>query len=103
MKNKGKSWSVGIFIFYVVFMVVLVGAVFYSTQNNVELVTPNYYEKTLKYDNQIEAIKNTRSLIKKPLFSVNKRKEYIFLQMPEIFSSGETVGEILFFRPSDRM
>lgn len=101
MSKNGKSWSIGLFIFYVVFMIVLIGVVIYSTQNNVELVTNNYYEKTLVYEDQIQAINNTKSLAQKPVVAVDKVQQQIFLVMPKIYIPETNQGKILFFRPSD--
>ena len=99
MSNANRSWPVGIFVFYAIFMAILVAIVVYSTTNNVELVTQNYYEKTLVYEERIQAIKNTRALAKKPLFIIDKAKQSLFLIMPESDSLA-IEGEILFFRPS---
>ncbi len=101
MSIKDNSWPRGIFIFYVVFMIVLVGAVIFSTRNNVELVTINYYEKTLTYENQIQAIKNVNALDKKPIVAIEKSQMRIILVMPENFNPDTIQGKILFFRPSD--
>ena len=100
MSDKGKRWSVGIFILYAIFMILLVGAVIFSTRNNVELVTNNYYEKTLTYEKQIQAITNTRLLTQKPVVTVNKVKQQIILLMPKVFLANSIQGKVHFYRPS---
>ncbi len=102
MSNKGKIWSRGIFIFYTVFIILLISAVIYSINNNVELVSKNYYEKTLSYENQIQAINNTSTLAVKPVIGVDKDKQQIFLLMPQEFSAQTIKGKINFFRPSEK-
>lgn len=101
MNNKNNSWPTGIFIFYVLFMIVLVAAVIFSTRNNIELVTNNYYEKTLLYEDQILAIKNTQSLAEKPVVGFDKVRQFVFLLMPKVFMSENIAGTVYFFRPSD--
>ena len=65
------------------------------------MVTENYYQKTLNYEEQITKIRNTNALKIKPKFTYNKVKGEILLFIPEVFDSKTTKGKITFFRPSD--
>lgn len=56
------SWGVGIAIFYSLFVLVLLGFVYASTQQDNSLVSENYYEEDLNYQKKMDKIKNTRSL-----------------------------------------
>ncbi|KAA3610302.1 MAG: hypothetical protein D8M58_06215 [Calditrichaeota bacterium] len=99
--DKNKSWPYSITIFYVLFMIAMLSFLFFSFNNNIQMVTDNYYEKTLEYEDQINRIRNTNALKIKPVFNFNKASNEIFLIMPAVFDSSSITGKIVFFRPSD--
>jgi hypothetical protein len=102
MNSKtGTAWPIGIFVFYGVFVVALVIAVFISVNNDMEMVTDNYYEKTLKYEEQIGRIRNTDTLPEKPQAVLSKDKAFLILTMPEISGTRDFKGDIHLFRPSN--
>jgi hypothetical protein len=99
--KKGKSWPVFIGVFYGLFVLSLIGFMFFSFNNEVQMVTNNYYEKTLKYEEQITRIRNTNALATKPVFTPSKATNELFLVMPKIFNPKTVKGMITLFRPSD--
>ena len=99
--DKNKSWPFSIAIFYSFFVVIFIAFMFYSFDNNIQMVTENYYEKTLNYEEQITRIRNTNALKTKPVFNANKATKEIYLIMPENFDKETVKGKITFFRPSD--
>lgn len=102
MSNKeAKGWPLGIFAVYGVFAIGLVVAVFLSLNNDVEMVTSNYYEKTLTYEEQITRIKNAKGLAQQPDIAFNKDKTSMILTLPESMEGKSYQGTIKFFRPSD--
>ena len=56
------SWGKGIILVFVVFVLGIGVLVYRSMTKNIDLVTTNYYEKELKYQDQIDKINNTNSL-----------------------------------------
>ena len=93
------SWGTGILITIIIFMSITVLTGIYLMNQDVQLVTDNYYEKDLKYQNQIDKLNRTAALeenveIKFDDFAV----EIVF---PESFSTEKISGEIYFYRPSD--
>lgn len=102
MKNtSNKSWPLGIIFVYGIFVIGLIAAVFLSVDNNVQLVTNNYYEKTLTYQSQIDRIKNTQALTQQPDISFSKEKTEMILTMPLLSKGHSYSGTIRFFRPSN--
>lgn len=71
-----------------------------SFQTDVNLVTSNYYEKELVYEDHMEAIAATRALAEQPRVSLNPSAKQMVFQMPADHD-GSTF-EVLLFRPSDR-
>ena len=99
--KSGAAWPISIFVFYGLFVLALVIAVAVTMNNDVEMVTNNYYEKTLKYEEQITRIKNTNALLQKPEIAFNKDKTFLILTMPKISGKRNFTGMIHLFRPSN--
>ena len=99
--KKGAGWPVGIFTFYGLFVAGLLFAVFLTLNNDMQMVTNNYYEKTLKYEDQITRIRNANALYEKPDIAYNRDKTVLILTMPEISGVRKFTGKIHFFRASN--
>jgi hypothetical protein len=91
------NWGHGIAIFFVCFVTFMLVLVVKAFQENIDLVTDNYYQEELDYQTRIDKIKNNQLLlvpveIKSELGGIN-------IQFPEFESPIQ--GEIQVFRPSD--
>ncbi|MBX3044596.1 MAG: FixH family protein [Candidatus Kapabacteria bacterium] len=93
-------WGNSIAIFYISFVLVLVGFVIFTRFNRVELVDENYYEKELKYQNVIDKMDRAGKL-PEPL-SIESSDSYVRFSYPKSVDQGDISGEITFFRPSDK-
>ena len=56
------NWGVKIVISFVFFIGLLFGLVYISMNQDISLVSENYYEQELAYEDQIQRIKNTNNL-----------------------------------------
>ena len=77
----------------------ILGVVWFAMTQEVNLVTENYYQKELAYEEQITRLKNTESLENKPIFGISKDKKLVVLSFPEGLVPEK--GQILLYRPSD--
>lgn len=98
MKLK-LNWGTGITVFIVFFLLMNVVVIIFAFGEKVDLVTPNYYEKELKYQEEIEAQQKTLDLTEK--INVEYKSEVLIIQLPKKFSVKELDGNILLYRPSD--
>ena len=99
--NKNSHWPIGIAIIYISFMVILIALVIFSSFNKVDMVTEDYYEQEIKYQQQIDRINRT-SLLSTPVsWQYDKNNRQVMIQFPDEINSKEVEGQILFFRPSD--
>ena len=89
------NWGWGILITIVLFMALTLARVIYLMNQDVDLVTNNYYEKELKYQQQIDKEKRTERLKQSVdvKYSGNKL-QVIFPNMKNI------TGDLYFYRPS---
>jgi hypothetical protein len=98
MKLK-LSWGTGIVISFVVFMSSTLAVVIYLMNQDVDLVTRDYYKKELAYQDQIERIERTNKISDKQI--INFHGELVSVTMPSSIKNSITSGEIYFYRPSD--
>ena len=93
------NWGTGITVFIIFFLLMNVVVIIFAYGEKVDLVTPNYYEKELKYQEEIEAQQKTLDLTEK--INVEYQSEVLIIQLPKKFSVKELEGNILLYRPSD--
>lgn len=74
--------------------------VWIAMHSNVELVTDDYYAKELKYQDHIEAVKNSHNLAKQVTVTWHERTAIV--EFPRITSAKNYSGEIFFYRPSNK-
>lgn len=73
--------------------------VFVSMGKNVDLVSENYYEKEIKYQNQIDILRKSAEINNKIETVLNGNEILINYNDSEL--KGRISGEIVFYRPSD--
>ena len=96
------SWGLKIAILFSAFVGLIITMVVISmNQKDIHLVTENYYEKEIAYQDQIDSERNTASLVSIPVVTYYKDNNKITIIYPEQFKVGPATGSIHFFRPSD--
>lgn len=100
MKKIQYNWGVGITIFIVLFIIITVSFVIYSTTLNIDLVEDNYYENEINYQQQIEKINRSKKLEQKII--VHTLDKAVLIEYPNIFDFKEIKGKINFYRPSEK-
>ncbi|MBL7911572.1 MAG: FixH family protein [Bacteroidia bacterium] len=93
------SWGTKITIVYIGFVILIVSLVFISANNKNELVSKNYYEQELAYQDRIDAVNNEKQLAVTINYEI--LDEFIVLEYLRNEIKKDFKGEILFFRPSD--
>lgn len=93
------SWGIKIALLYSGFVVLIVSMVTLAMRQKVDLVSKDYYEQELKFQNKIDMSNRTQAL-KEPLTWQVKQGALQF-NFPSEFKGQKINGEVLFFRPSD--
>ena len=93
------NWGTGIFISIAIFMIITIVLTVIFMNRRVDLVTNNYYEKTLTYQTQIDSYKRTADLKEKVSFNYADNK--INVSFPNSFLNEVNNGKLYFYRPSD--
>lgn len=92
------NWGKGIIFVFAVFFLGIGFMVYKSVTGDIDLVTDNYYEKELIYQQQINRINNTNAL--KESIKIFYDGSEVTLTYPDI--PGKLItGKITFYKPSD--
>jgi hypothetical protein len=92
------NWGFGIFAFYTAFVVFILFLVFRSSQEQVDLVTEDYYEQELDYQNIIRKKNNALALDPGLTYTINKME--IALSFPS--DQSLIAGDIKIYRASNK-
>jgi len=92
------NWGWKIAIVYTVFAIMTVGFVIYGSMQKVSLVEEDYYEKEIKFQQQIDKIKN--AVASPDAVEINYDIAHYLLSI-QYSGSDLLKGEIHLFRPSD--
>jgi hypothetical protein len=92
-------WGYRIAAVYLVFVAGIGWMVYRSAGERVDLVTPDYYEQEIRYQERIRQQENAATL-SAPV-SASFRDGRIEVQLPSEFDSTEVAGELTLYCPSD--
>lgn len=93
------NWGTKIILLYCGFMTMILGLVFLTLHQDIQLVSDDYYEQELKYQDKINASANSLQLDRQISFSADNKR--ILIDYPKEFFGKKIEGEIVFQRPSD--
>jgi hypothetical protein len=93
------SWGTGIVIGIIIFVVFSVTMTVIFMTQDVSLVSDNYYEKSLVYQEEIDKQSRTKSLDEQ--IKINFNGEVISVLFPSDYLGEKISGEIYFYRPSN--
>ncbi len=89
------NWGTGIFITIVVFIGIMVSIIIFSMNQQVDLVSPDYYPKGVDYDKQIGKARNTNGLVEK--VTCQKVNDSLIVLFPKEFDNKMVNGSIQFY------
>lgn len=93
------NWGWRIALLYGGFVVLIITMVCLAMNQKVDLVTSDYYEQELKYQEKIDKTKRTLELSES--LTWNLSTDGLFLKFPKQFKNQVVKGTVYFFRPSD--
>lgn len=84
---------------YTGFVLLIATMVSLSISQKVDLVSKDYYEQELQFQNKINLMDRTRLLSEQLSWQV--QNDELVLDFPDQFKGQQTSGKVFFFRPSD--
>ncbi len=99
---KKFTWGHGVVIALLAFMAFILSMMFLfpNGQKNSEMVTDNYYEEELKYQDVIDAKKRADNLEEKPVYSQDKSG--IKITFPKDYDNSNTTVKFVLNRTDDQ-
>lgn len=97
--NLKISWGTGIVIVIAIFMIITISTVVYLMNQDVYLVADDYYDKEIKYQQQIDRMERVKKLDAKNIIALNG--SIVNVNLPKSVLKNDLTGEIYFYRPSD--
>ncbi|MBP9191059.1 MAG: FixH family protein [Ignavibacteria bacterium] len=95
------SWGIKIIIVFAVFAAGIFTMVAVSMMNETDLVSENYYEQEIKYQDQIDLLNNSSHLNDKII--VTQERNEIMIDVSGLSETGKIdyEGDLFFYRSSD--
>lgn len=95
---KKLSWGTKLAMFASIYVIGILIFVGFSTTQDINLISKDYYPQGIEFQNKIDKIKNTQTLKEKVIIS--QRGGTVVVQFPEGMHT-DVKGSIIFFRPSN--
>lgn len=94
------SWGYRIFILYAVFVSGMLFLVYKCTQEDVDLVSPDYYARELKFQDHINRLNNNEAGGYALSVTYDRENNSVHIDYPPV-DPKKIKGEIVFFRPDN--
>ncbi len=91
------NWGFGVFALYTAFVLFMLFMVFKSSQQKVDLVTEDYYQQELAYQEIINFKSNAEQLVNGLTYTLNKNEIELFFPVDHDNIS----GKVQIYRPSN--
>ena len=101
MRTLKINWGYGIMVLYISFALAILFLVYKCTQHPVDLVSPDYYDKEIKFQQQYDKEQNATALSTPLQLNVNAENKTVELNFPTAANSTVLKGSIYFMRPDN--
>lgn len=91
------NWGYKLAILYGSFACLILFMVYRAMQEDVSLVTPDYYTQTLTYQNEIDLLQKTNTTGKKPMVTAQPEANQVLISFPV---ADAVEGKLWLYRPS---
>jgi nitrogen fixation protein FixH len=99
--NKSRSlWPAAIVGFFVLAIIFLTTFIVWAVHQRADLVSANYYENEVRYQQQLDSMNRSQSLAAQSVITYEPVRQNIVITLPTAQSHGAT-GSVHLYRPSD--
>ncbi|RMG41629.1 MAG: hypothetical protein D6732_02180 [Methanobacteriota archaeon] len=99
--KKEHYWPIGIALSLLLFVGFLISALFISRTVPTNLVSENYYQEGIAYQDQIDKVERSREMAKRLGWDFDNQTLTLTITFPHNSPVGPIEGTIKFYRPSD--
>ena len=100
MKPNRSFWPYGIILTFVLFIGGTVSLIVFASSQQVDLVSPNYYEQELKYQQRIDGLDRAKQLGNRASVSYDATSQRLTVCVPAEQVREKLAGQIQLYRPS---
>ena len=100
MATNRNLWPLGVILTLVVFFAGTVSLVVMACSQRVDLVSPDYYERELKYQGHIDRVERTHRAATQASVAYDAAGKCITVSLPPDQAGHEVSGRIELYRPS---
>lgn len=100
MKTTRSFWPFGIIVAFAVFIAGTVGLIVFASTQNSELVSADYYEQELKFQNRIDGVGRANELGGRASANYDAASEQFTVSVPPEQLAAKFSGRIQLYRPS---
>jgi len=89
------NWGTGILLTIIIFMAIMIGIIVFSMNQQVNLVSPDYYPKGVNHEKHLEKQRNLANLSSK--VSYTKSTDSLTIIFPDEFRNKRVEGSVQFY------
>ena len=97
----GKSWVRGIVGAYLLFVTMTLSFVFFAFSQRLDLVSPDYYQREIAFQQHIDRVERTRALPSELAWSLSWEGTDLICAFPPDAPDAPPVGTIHLYRPAN--
>ena len=98
--RRGWSWGTGVLAAFGLFLAGILAVVAISMSEDVQLVTEQYYDNELRYQERIQATERANGMATR--VSVELRPGAVLVRFPRLGAPEDVHGRITLYRPANR-
>jgi nitrogen fixation protein FixH len=98
---KKSKWGIGIFALYGGFVLFILGLVAFASYQRFDLVDPDYYQRGLEYEQQIDKLNRTAGPDNQTTITYRRTDATILLTFSARFPAEAITGTATLYRPSN--
>ena len=102
MTTQRTLWPYAIIAAFVLFASYIGFMVSRAMRTTVDLVSPDYYQQELRYQQRMESVARTQALPAPVQLRYERTAQRLTLQLPSALAGQAVRGTLHFFRPSDQ-
>jgi hypothetical protein len=101
MKTRINRWALGVIIVVILFPIAFISLALFASRSDKNLVTDDYYEKDLRYQERIDVLRRSAALAVKPTIVYDAGADACVIQFPDSSQWLPVHGLVRFYRSSD--
>lgn len=98
--TRRNPWPIAITVYFILFAAFLAGFVVWAVRNHEDLVSADYYEREVRYQQQLDSMNRAQPLALQAVVTFDPAQHRIIITIPTAQAQGAT-GNVHLYRPSD--